>query len=199
MKRKGFLSLWIRILDTQIQNIWGSEGQSYHLCLIGFFYMAKRNRLLSFRYWNPVFVDYFVSAWALDEKLPKVGKCAALSPLSSSFSWLAQEPEARRECVAWIGDHTVSIRSHFPQFQPHKGILRYTCDQSLFLLFFMRPTSRQKTSLSYLCICSGFSELSVLMEGGSKAEGPTSFLQGFGRNWRNLVQRMPMYFLDYLA
>lgn len=151
-EKKGISQVVDRILDTQIQNIWGSGGQSYAFVFDRFFfYMAKGNQLLSFLYWNPVFVDCFATAWALDEKLPKVGRCTALSPWLSSFSWFAQEATARREYVAWIGHQAVSIRSHFPQFQPHKGILRSSCDQSLFLLLFMRPTSRLKTSPLYIC------------------------------------------------
>lgn len=200
MKRKGFLSLWIRILDKQIQNIWGSGGQSYAFVFDRFFfYMAKGNRLLNFLYWNPVFVDYFATAWALDENLPKAGRHTAISPLSASFSWFVQETAGKREYVAWIGDLDVSIRSHSLQFQAHKEILRSNCDQNLFLLLLMRPTARLKTSLPHLCICSGNSKLSVLIENGSTAKGLTSFLQGFGRNWMSLVLRKPMYFLDYLA
>lgn len=66
-----------------------------------------------------------------------------------------------REYVGWARGQVVSIRRHSPQVQPHKGILRSSCDKSLFLWLFKRPTSRLKTSfphcaslqatLSYLC------------------------------------------------
>lgn len=107
------------------------------------------------------------------------------------------QPTCSGDCGS-TGDRVGSIRIPFPQFQPHKRILKLSCEQRLFLSPFVRPTSRLKPSLPHVCTCSGHCQSSGLMEGGHQVEDPTSFLQGFGRNWMNLVLREPMYLLNYL-
>lgn len=83
------------IIHTNTYKIFGYlEDKALYLWLIGLFNTLKGNQLWSFLYWNPVFVDCFAPGWALGEKLPKVGRCTALSPLSPSFSRLVQETVA---------------------------------------------------------------------------------------------------------
>lgn len=134
------------------------------LCLIGFFffpYMAKGNRLLNFL----IEILSLLITLPLPEPLMKSSPRQEDAHLYLHYhppsAWFVQEAAGKREYVGWARGQVVSIRRHSPQFQPHKGILRSSCDKSLFLWLFKRPTSRLKTSfphcaslqatLSYLC------------------------------------------------
>lgn len=104
------------IMHTNTYKIFGYlEDKALYLWLIGLFNALKGNQLCSFLYWNPVFVDCFASGWALGEKLPKVGRCTALSPLSPSFSQLVQET------VAALGIVLGPLGSPSPNFSHTKG------------------------------------------------------------------------------